>query len=91
MKKCLVLFMKRNLLIFAFMAIVCFVNGQEKVYFDSARQITRNIDIVVDYKIVEKSVLDDDSLFKVTYYYMTGHKRSESSYLKVYKNTLLST
>lgn len=80
--------MKRNILIYAFMAIVCFVNGQDKVYFDSEGQITKNVDTAVEYKIVEKSVLDRDSLFKLTRYYISGQKKSESSYLKVYKNNI---
>lgn len=65
--------------------VVCSVNGQEKVYYDSERNITNDIGNAVEYKITEKSAVGHDSLFKVITYYMPGQKKSENSFLKVFK------
>jgi len=61
------------------------IKGQEKVYYDADKNITKDISSAIDYSIKEKSVLDKDSLFKETVYFISGQKKSENSYIKEYK------
>lgn len=80
--------MKHKILLITLL-IVHFVNGQEKIYYDADRNLTSKISLAFAYKITEKSAANTDSLFKETFYYLTGEKKSESSYINIYKHRKL--
>ncbi len=62
-----------------------FAKGQAIVYYDAENNITKNMTSAIEYSITEKSLAGKDSLFKKTYYYFSGQKKSEDSYLCKYK------
>ena len=78
--------MKQRLNLIALLLFVLgSVNGQEKIFYDAEGNKTYDMGSAVEYKITEKSVVGADSLFIKTAYFMSGQKKSENSFLKVYK------
>lgn len=78
--------MKQKLILITLILMtISSVNGQREVYYDIEGNTTDDISFAVEYKVTETSSIGNDTLYKNITYYMSDKKKSENSFLKVYK------
>lgn len=75
--------MKHKIIMISFLCLLCSIaSGQEKIYQDAQGKRVKNIKRAVCYSTCEKAFSGNDTIITETKYYLSGQKKSVSSYLK---------